>query len=127
MKQLAGYPMKKVLSTFVADNRVVTGKAFADGIDDIFVPLTKEIRTLDSIFVDDQLEGANLSILPEFIIREEDLYHKLSFISTCKSSGPDGIRNWVLKFYAHVLASPVASIFSASVQQAVVPTMWKKS
>ena len=33
----------------------------------------------------------------------------------------------MLKSYAYVLSSPVASIFNASIQEAVVPSMWKKA
>ena len=96
----------------------MSGKALAENINDAFVSVTKEIPPLNRPRVD---------ISPEFIIKEEEVYHKLSTISTAKSPGPDGIPNWVLKFYAYVLASPVASIFNASIQQATVPTMWKKS
>ena len=35
--------------------------------------------------------------------------------------------NWVLKEYAHVLASPISSIFNASLQQARLPTSWKEA
>ena len=51
----------------------------------------------------------------------------MSTIPTNKSPGPDGIPNWVLKSYAYILSSPVASIFNASIQKSIVPSMWKKA
>ena len=105
----------------------MSGKALAENINDAFVSVTKEIPPLNRPHIDILPENSHYDISPEFIIKEEEVYHKLSTISTAKSPGPDGIPNWVLKFCAYVLASPVASIFNASIQQATVPTMWKKA
>jgi hypothetical protein len=127
IKQLSGYPKKKVLSTLVVGNQVMSGKALAENINDAFVSVTKEIPPLNCLHIDILPENSHYDISPEFIIKEEEVYHKLSIISTAKSPGPDGIPNWVLKFYAYVLASPIASIFNASIQQATVLTMWKKA
>ena len=77
--------------------------------------------------IDNLPKNTLADISPEFIIKEEEVYYKLSIISTSKSSGPDGVPNWVLKSYAHVLASPVASIYNASIQQSIVPTAWKEA
>ena len=95
--------------------------------DQLLVSITKEISPLNRLHTDISPENSHSDISPEFIIKEEEVYHKLSIISTSKSPGPDGIPNWVLKSYAHVLASPVASIFNASIQQATVPAIWKKA
>ena len=127
IKQLSGYPKRKVLSTLVVGNQVVSGKALAEKINDTFVSVTKEIPPLNRLHVDILREYNHFDISPEFFIKEEEVYHKLSNISTSKSHGPDEIPNWVLKFYAYVLASPVASIFNASIQQATVPALWKKA
>ena len=72
-------------------------------------------------------ENSTFSIPSQFIIEEIDVYNKLSTIQTNKSPGQDGILNWVLKSYAYILSSPVASIFNASIQESVVPSMWKKA
>ena len=127
IRQLSGYPRKKVLSTLVVGNQVVSGKALAENVNDAFVSITKEIPPLNRLHTDISPENSHSDISPEFIIKEEEVYHKISIISTSKSPGPDGIPNWVLKSYAHVLASPVASIFNASIQQATVPAIWKKA
>ena len=110
IRQLSEYPRKKVLSTLVVGNQVVSGKTLAENVNDAFISITKETPPLNRLHTDISAENSQLSI-----------------ISTSKSPGPDGIPNWVLKFYTHVLASPVASIFNASIQQATAPTIWKKA
>ena len=127
IRQLLGYPRKKVLSTLVVGNQVVSGKTLAENVNNAFVSITKEIPPLNRLHTDISPENSHFDISPEFIIKEKEVYYKLSIISTSKSPGPDGIPNWVLKSYAHVLASPVASIFNASIQQGTVPTIWKKA
>jgi hypothetical protein len=74
-----------------------------------------------------QLQSDYTTIPTENIIREEDIYYKLSSISSSKAAGPDEIPNWVLKDYAPLLAPPVTSTFNASLQQASVPAVWKKA
>jgi hypothetical protein len=103
------------------------GKELADKINDVFVSSTQDIPPLNKSPVDDLIENGSTSILPQFIIEEKDVYCKFSAISVSKSPGPDGIPNWVLKSYAYVLSSPVESIFNALIQEAVVPSMWKKA
>ncbi|CAB3996585.1 Hypothetical predicted protein, partial [Paramuricea clavata] len=66
-------------------------------------------------------------IPPELIISKIDVYRKLSTISISKSSGPDCVPNWVLKSNSLILALPIASILNASIQQSLVPTIWKKA
>ena len=127
IRQLSGYPWKKVLSTLVVDNQAVSEQTLAENVNDAFVSITKEIPHLNRLHTDISPENSHFDISQEFIINEEEVYHKLSIISNSKSPFPDEIRNWVLKSYAHVLASPVASIFNASIQQVTVPTIWKKA
>ena len=62
-------------------------------------------------------EYSTFSIPSQFIIDDKDVYNKLTTATTHKSPGPDGIPNWVLKSYAYILSSFVASIFNASIQE----------
>ncbi len=55
------------------------------------------------------------------IVTESTIARKLQEISTSRSSGPDGISNWVLKTYSDILASPVANIINSSFQSCKVP------
>ena len=70
---------------------------------------------------------SNYNTIPTEFIIKEDVYSRLSFISSSKAAGPDEIPNWVLKSYAHGLALPANSIFNVSLQQAFVPEIWKKA
>lgn len=127
IKQLAGFPKSKILSSFVVNDQVLLGKELADKINDVFVSSSKDIPPLNETSVGVLIENSSTNILPQFIIDEKDVYNKLAAISVAKSPGPDGIPNWVLKSYAYVLSSPVASIFNASIQDGVVPSMWKNA
>ena len=42
-----------------------------------------------------------------------------------KALGPDSIPNWLLKKFSTELATPLASIFNASITQSQVPLQWK--
>ena len=128
VKQIAGYPKKKSFSSLVLGEQVVSGKQLAEKINEAFVSVTRDIPPLSPIpFPDAQLQSDYTTIPTEYIIREEDIYYKLSSISSSKAAGPDEIPNWVLKDYAPLLAPPVTSIFNASLQQASVPAVWKKA
>ena len=129
IKQLAGYPKKKVFSTLVLDDGIVEGKALANKINDAFISVTQEMTSLEHFSRETQIqiEKGQRPIPPECVLSEESVYQKLAGISTTKSSGPDQTPNWVLKDYAYILASPVSSILNASIQQACVPTSWKEA
>jgi hypothetical protein len=43
-----------------------------------------------------------------------------------KSSGPDGLPNWLLKDMAPFLVGSIRAIFNASVRQARIPLVWKQ-
>ena len=88
----------------------------------MFLHLTLSIFSTDS-----QLPNDCTPIPTEFVNTVEDVYYKLSAISSSKAAGPDDIPSWILKSYAHVLALPVTSIFNASFQQASVPTTRKRA
>lgn len=97
VKQLAGYPKKKTMSSMVLDNEIVAGEVLANKID-FFTPITSEITPL-------QPESAvwqyGISYVhSQFVIDEESEFNKLTDICASKSPGPDGIPNWVLKHYA---------------------------
>ena len=127
IKQLAGYPKKKAISSMVLDDEILTGDVLANKINDFFTSITNEIIPLQPEHIENQFEFNECYIHPQFIIDEESVFNKLSDICVSKSLGSDGISNWVLKHYAYILALPVASLFNASIQQQHVPTAWKKA
>ena len=65
IKQLSGYPKKKVLSTLVVGNQVMSaGKALAENINDAFVSVTKEIPSLNRPHIDILPENSHYDISP---------------------------------------------------------------
>lgn len=42
---------------------------------------------------------------------------KLGDVNTYKAMGPDGLLNWVLRYFRWVLAGPVAAIINTSLQR----------
>ena len=83
-KQLAVYPKKKILSNFLVDNHVFTGKDLAQKLN--YVSFTQDIRPLN---MSSQSLGPTknsiFSIPSQFIIDEKDVI--LSSIPTNKSPG----------------------------------------
>ena len=63
----------------------------------------------------------------EFFINEIDVYRKLSTTLTLKSAEPGLIPNWVLKCNPLILILPKASILNASIEQSLVPIIWKRA
>ena len=128
VKQIAGFPKKKTFSNLVIEDQVVSGQQLADKINNTFISVTRDLPPLRHIPSSDNKSESTYSNFPiEFVIKEEEVYSRLSAISSSKAVGRDEIPNWVLKSYAHVLALPVTSIFNASLQQASVPDVWKKA
>jgi hypothetical protein len=67
-------------------------------------------------------------MIPEqYTIYPEEVFNKLTHINTRKAPGPDNLPNWILKEFAHVLCDPICCIFNTSIQQGIVPTLWKSA
>jgi hypothetical protein len=93
IKQLAGYPKKKVFSSLVWDNEIINGEVLVNKINDAFTATTQEMSPLKQHPTETQFESSQYLILPEYIIREESIYKKIITISSYKSSGPDETPN----------------------------------
>ncbi len=132
VKQMAGCPKKKCFSSFVIGDQVVSG-----------IQLAEKLMTLSYLFLK-RFPHLTLSFLPiasyilnhctpvstEFVITEEDVYNKLSAISSSKAAGPDDIPNWILKSYVRACISS-SSHFNlqrfSSTGILAVPATWKKA
>ena len=55
------------------------------------------------------------------------VFYKLSHIKVHKSPGQDSIPNWCLRDFAFAVFEPICYIFSASVSQGMVPSLWKRA
>ncbi len=95
VKQLAGYPKKQLPLTVISEGVTITGNYLAERINAAFVSVTQHLEPISSTPVTMQNSNGFSETPPELIlfISEIDVYHKLSTISTSKSSGPDCIPN----------------------------------
>ena len=58
---------------------------------------------------------------------ETEVESVLRRVNTHKSSGPDGVGNWVLKHCAKPLSRPHSKLFNKSLQTGRFPTQWKQA
>jgi len=65
-------------------------------------------------------------VLPSATEPSRRLLH-LQHINVHKSSGPDGLPNWLLKEFAPIICQPPAAIFNASLREGYVPPAWKSA
>ena len=103
----------------IIGDRILEGIELANAINEAFVDVHKlmpPISDLDKV----------ASELPrELYIPVASVQRRLEEVKLFKAPGPNGIPNWLLKRFSVELATPVASIFNASISQALVPLQWK--
>jgi hypothetical protein len=88
VKQIAGYPKKKYFSSLVLGDQVVSGKQLAEKINEAFVSVNRDIPPLSPIpSPDTQSQSDYTTIATEYITKEENIYYKLSSISSSKAAG----------------------------------------
>ena len=63
------------------------------------------------------------NVLDRFVISVADVQEKLTKVNTKKATGPDNLRNWVLKDCPPLLAGPVCAIFNSSLRDGCVPVL----
>ena len=61
----------------------------------------------------------------EFTIEAASTQRALQNVKCRKATGPDNIPPWMVKNYAHLLASPVTAIFNSSLREGKLPDLWK--
>ena len=115
VKNLAGYtPDKNVYSVIIGD-RILEGIELANAINEAFVDVNKLMPPISDL---DKVAGE----LPlELYIPVASVQRHLEEVKSFKAPGLDSIPNWLLKRFSMELAKPVASIFNASISQALVP------
>ena len=95
--------------------------SLAEEINDFFVSVSAHLPPFD-------LSSLN-SLTPDhsdqYIIEPSQVEHWLLRINVHKSSGPDGLPNWLLKAFAPIICQPLAAIFNASLREGYVPPVWK--
>ena len=64
--------------------------------------------------------------LDRITTNENEVKSLIRRINTNKSSGPDGIGNWVLKHCAKPLSFPYSKLFNKSLETGIFPSKWKQ-
>ena len=119
VKNLAGYTPDKNVYSVIIDDRILEGIELANAINEAFVDVNKLMPSISDL---DKVAGE----LPrELYIPVASVQRRLEEVKSFKAPGPDSIPNWLLKQFSMELATPVASIFNASISQALVPLQWK--
>ena len=100
------------------------GKSYSDEDlanhhNDTFVALGSSLPCLDWLPL--PVDGVHA----EFYISVEDTEKVLLSSKLHSSAGPDEIPTWFLHENASVMCRPLSSIFSASVREGFVPSLWK--
>ena len=92
-------------------------------MNDFYVSVNADIPPLD------------VATLPTFLpsnevpptIQPYEVCKKLLLTKSSKAHGPDNVPCRVLKAFAYELATPIATIFNASLNNGIVPRIWKES
>ena len=95
----------------------------SDEINDFFISVSSHLPPFNSSI----LATLTVDYTDQYIIEPAYVEYQLSRVNIHKSSGPDGVPNWLLKEFAPLVCDPVAAIFNASVREGYVPLIWKSA
>ena len=98
-------------------------QSLADAINDFFVSVSAHILPFDK----DLISDLTADYTDQYIIEPLEIERRLSRINVHKSSGPDGLPNWLLRDFASLLSEPLAAIFNASLREGYFPPVWKSA
>lgn len=123
-KQLLGQHTKSELQSLM--NNVAGGDAqlLAELINNSLGQVSRDLHALAPMRPTDVTET---DLPSDFHITPYEVADALSHVSIYKSSGPDGIPNWLLRDFAYIIAEPVCNIVNASIINGVVPSLWKQA
>ncbi|XP_071948767.1 uncharacterized protein [Antedon mediterranea] len=120
--------IKHMASINTAD-KTQRNKINVEGIDDQALPdrLNDFFARFEKHNLKDDTVGNNDPHVDEIIISEDHVRTLLRNINVNKSSGPDGIEGRTLKSCADQLSGVLRYLFQTSINQCVVPNLWKES
>jgi len=95
--------------------------SIADEINGFFVSLSAHLPPFDQTLLDSLANDYS----DQYIIEPAEVERQLLRINTHKSSGPDGLPNWLLKEFASIINEPLTAIFNASLREGYFPPIWK--
>jgi hypothetical protein len=88
----------------------------------IFQMATNRLEVTQSISDDSSIASRTNNIHEITVI---EVFNELERIDVHKSSGPDDLPNWALHEYAFAISEPLCHIFNYSLQNGVIPSIWK--
>jgi len=101
-------------------------KQLANVINDSLIKVSDDLKRLTS--VDNCLSDSDVPLDEcDFTISPEAVFHRLEKINIRKAPGPDNLPNWFLRDFAFALCNPLCCIFNSSLQEGVVPAIWKQA
>jgi hypothetical protein len=99
---------------------------FADLVNQTLCEVSQDLKPLSQVPIEHWVkknESATNSI--DYSITALEVFNSLSRIDVHKSPGPDNLPNWVLREYAFAISEPICHIFNYSLQNGVMPDIWK--
>jgi len=92
-----------------------------DELNSFFVSMSAHLPPFDSR----SLSSLTSDYSDQYVIQPSQVERQLLRINMHKSSGPDGLPNWLLKEFAPIICDPLAAIFNASFREGYFPSIWK--
>jgi hypothetical protein len=123
-KKLTGQVSRPELQTLINSSADGNVQLFADQVNQFLADVSRNLQPL-SLTLSSQRDQTSTSNSHTFDITPYEVFNRLSRINIYKSPGPDGLPNWFLRDFAFAISEPVSHIFNSSVQNGVVPSLWK--
>jgi hypothetical protein len=105
------------------NRETLNDEQLARALSEFYVSVNADISTFDVNSLPAFLP-ANDAVLS---VQPHEVCQKLLALQPYKAAGPDNVPRRFLKYFAHVLADPVTTIFNAALSFSVVSRIWKQS
>ena len=102
-------------------------KLLANTINDSLIRVSADLNRLTSIADPSETDPEASFEESDFTISPEAVFRRLEKINIRKAPGPDNLPNWFLRDFAFALCNPLCCIFNSSLQEGVMPAIWKQA
>ena len=119
---MSGKPEKTKSFSLERNGETLNDEQLASALNEFYVSVNADIPTFD------------VNLLPAFLpakdrflsVQPYEVCQKLLALQPYKATGPDNVPSRFLKYFAHVPADPVTTIFNTSLSSSVIPRIWKE-
>ena len=125
LKHVCSWNTKKSISSIIENGTVLLNPVDkANALNDYFAAqwVTDD---LSSPLPD--VQGKTDQKLENFIIGEQEVHDLLTKLKVCKTGGPDGLPNKVLRLFAPYIYIPLTKLFNLSLNTSTFPNLWKEA